>query len=148
MNRYHTPKPDDEDALLNGSLSEADADEASFANSDELRLARIDEYQHDSLRKIDSGEACLGGFNGGLMKIALRTEQAILKAIETAGDNILETPAIQRAMATHLSLTRQVDRVFNLQARLAESRRQAESAKSERRLSAGQRRVTANNRLR
>lgn len=95
-----------------------------------MRLARIDEYQHESLHKQDSLEACLGGINGGLMRIAVLHEQAILKAIEMAEDNILEMPPLQRAMGTHLSLTRQVDRFFNLEARLAESQLQAENAKS------------------
>jgi hypothetical protein len=82
------------------------------------------------------------------MKLVVKYEQAILESIEATEGSILEMPTLQRAMATHLSLTRQVDRYANLEARLAELRQQGETAKFQRRLGAGERAVAGNNRPR
>lgn len=129
MKRFHTSESKEADAFLNGSISEPEQDESSSASDVELRLARIDEYEQDALNKEDPLAACVGALNAGLLRIGLRNEQAIHKAIEDDVGNIMDRPQLQRAIGTHLGLTRQVDRFANLEARLAEAQMQAESAK-------------------
>jgi hypothetical protein len=138
MYRSNTHEYEEADALLNGSLSEAELDEPALGDND-LRLARIDEYQQQSLRKADPLEACLGATNAGLLQIGLRYEQAIIQTLEAAETNILDSLPLQKAMNTHLGITRQVDRFANVAARLSESERQADEGRSQRRLAALQR---------
>ena len=138
MYRANTNQYHEDDALLNDSLSEAELDEPTLGD-DEMRLARIDEYQQQSLRKADPLEACLGGLNSGLLRVGFRYEQAIIKALDAPETNILDSPPLQKAMNTHLGITRQVDRFANLEARLNEDDRHAEQGRSQRRLAALQR---------
>lgn len=131
MTSFNTDESDASDALLDGSLSDAESDEAF--TDEALRLARIDEYRHEALQEDDSLESSLGGFMGGLMKISVRYEQNMIKGLELHAGPIHDSPELNRSANTYLNLLRQIDRFANLKARLAENRERAAIIKSQRR---------------
>ena len=110
MNRYHASDYEDDDALLNASLSEAEPDDRPLAGDDELRSTRIAEYLHEALRKDDPLRANLGALNAGLIGFASQSEAALKNSLHAGGGNVLENPHIQKAMGVHLILLRQIDR--------------------------------------
>jgi alanine racemase len=138
MNPVHPVESAEADVAINDRLCEDDPDEAAL-DDDELRLVRILDLQREALRKEDSLEACLGAHNSGLLRIGLRYEEAIQKALDAAKGNLHQILQVQPAMNTHLSISRQVDRFANLEARLAELRLQAEYDKSQAKSAALQR---------
>jgi hypothetical protein len=117
MSLNHVDDYEEDDALLNASLSEAETDNMPL-DDDELRLARIAEYLHEALRKDDPLRANLGAFNAGLMEIALKHEAAVKNSLNAAAGNILENPHLQRGLSVHANLLRQMDRNVNLDIRL------------------------------
>ena len=136
MNPNYANEIEEADAMLNESLSEADPEGIPTMGDDELRRARIAEYRHEALRKEDSLRANLGAINAGLLEIALEHEIAVRKALQSGAGNMLESPYFQRAISTHLNITRQVDRFANVDVRFEAAEQQAENAKAQRRLPA------------
>ena len=67
MNRRHEDDYDDEDTMLNDSISELDPDGPSLADDDEMQSARIKEFRHDALRHDNPLRANLGAVTAGLL---------------------------------------------------------------------------------
>jgi hypothetical protein len=91
------------------------------------RLARIAEYEQQSLQNEDPLEGCLGAQNVELMRIALPIEEAIKNMINKANGDLNEILKWKPGFDIYAALIRQVDRFANLELRLAESNRQAET---------------------
>jgi hypothetical protein len=130
MNSNNAAQYDEADDVFSNSMSDAEPDDMSSADDDDLRLTRIAEYGHEALRKDDALRANLAALNAGLLEIAFRSEIAVKNSIQSAGVNILKNPDVQRALRTHLIIARQVDRYANLDVRLEEAEQRAENAKS------------------
>jgi hypothetical protein len=127
MNRCHEDDYDDEDAMLNDSISEGDPDGMSLADDDELDLSRIEEFRHAALRQDDPLRAVLGARNAGLLKIASHYEAVIANALQSAKGSILESPHFHRAITVQLNIVRQADRLANLDLRMEEGEREADN---------------------
>jgi len=119
-----TPQSQAADQALNDCLSDAPADEQLDAATPDIRLARILDYQAQSLAKPDPLEACLGSSNGSLMEIGCRLAEVINAGM--VGLDMAKLPQVQPALDTYLRVLRQVDRFAQLEAKFTESRRQAE----------------------
>jgi hypothetical protein len=132
MKSFHTNESRAADALLNGSLSETDEDDAAFSD-EALRSARIDEYQQQSLHADDPLEASLGALTGGLLRFAQCYERTSTELLDSTSGAIHGSPELQRAMNTYLNLARQTERNVNLMNRLAEDRRHGANIKPQRR---------------
>ena len=138
MNPVHTHESLAADVALNDRLSEDDPDDAAF-DDDEFASRWISDLQRESLGKEELARGLPGAHNSGLLRIGLRYEAAIHKALDAAKGNLHQILQVQPAMNTHLSISRQVDRFANLEARLAELRLQAEYDKSQAKSAALQR---------
>ena len=135
MSPNHMDDYEEDGALFNASLSEAEPDDMPLADN-ELRSTRIAEYLHEALRKDDPLRANLGAFNAGLMEIGLKYETALKNSLNGAAGNLLENPQLHRAMIVYQNLMRQMDRNVNLDIRLDGSKQQADKAKFSRRSAA------------
>lgn len=133
MTSFSTSESVAAEALLDANLSDLEGEDASPDDGEVLRLARIEEFQQDSLRVDDPLESSLEGVAGGLLKLALVYEQNITKLLELTGGAIYDSPELQRLMSTYLNILRQLDRIVNLAARLAENRQRLANFKSQRR---------------
>jgi hypothetical protein len=127
MNIHQTPQSKAADHELNACLSNAAPDEPLKEVTTDLRLARILDYEAESLAKPVALEACVGLSNGTLMQIGCRLADVINAT--TAGLNIENFSRVQPMMDTYLRVMRQVDRYSHLAAELTESRRKAEEKK-------------------
>jgi hypothetical protein len=132
LKSFHTNESRASDALLNGSLSETNEDDAVLSD-EALRLARIDEYQQQSLHADDPLEASLGALTGGLLRFAQCYERTSAELLDSTSGAIHGSTELQRAMSTYLNIARQAERNVNLMTRLAEDRRQSANSKSQRR---------------
>jgi len=122
----------DDDGILNESISEVDLDATSL-DEDELRLMRIAEQRRAALRGDDPRRANIGALNTGLLEIAFHSETVVKTLLSTQG-NSLEPYQVQQALRIHLSITREVGRFANLEARFDEVAQEAENAKAQRRV--------------
>jgi hypothetical protein len=136
MDPFHTEENVDD--KLNDSLSEAESEDASLADEDEMALALIQEYRQQSSRKENPLQAVLATVNCGLMELAHHSGKALKNACRSAGGDFLATSHGQRAMNHHLSLTRQVRCYGDLDMRLEEAKKQEENAQAQRRMAAMQ----------
>jgi hypothetical protein len=124
------------DAMFNHGLSDAEPDDSSLAGDDELRLAGIEEYRQESRRIENKLQANMATINAGLFHLAFLSEKALINASQSAPDNFLATSHGQRALTSHLCITRQAERFANFDARLEEAKKRDENAKTQRRMSA------------
>jgi hypothetical protein len=127
MNIHQTPQSTAADRELNACLTNAALDEPLNEVTPDLRLARILDYEAESLAKPVALEACVGLSNGMLMQMGCRLADVINAATE--GLNIENFSRVQPMMDTYLRVMRQVDRYSHLEAELTESRRKAEETK-------------------
>ena len=133
MESFHAGQSRASDELLDASLSENDVDDTVLSD-EALRLARISEYQHESLHDDDPLVASLGALTGGILKFAQRYEQGCVKLLEDSATH--DSPELQRAMETFSKLSRQAERNVNLMTRLAEDQGRGANIKSQRRQAA------------
>src|SRR4051794_34918110 len=104
----------------------------SFADSDDiLELARIQEYQQQSLRDQDPLAATLGRITGGMAEIVLQQDRALKAAISDGRD--LGKSEVRAGMGNYLALTRQLERNVGLTTRYVESRLEKSSRSTRRR---------------
>jgi hypothetical protein len=83
------------------------------------RMRKIQEYQVESLANVDPLRANLGAEAGNLMRMGLRLEQVIDKALSKSTDAPRELKRLAAVMDTYLKVTRQWDRLVQLDTRLA-----------------------------
>ena len=135
MKSFHTSESRASDELLNGSLSESDADDAVLSD-EALRLARIDEYGHEALHSDDPEVANFGAITGGIFRLIQHYEKATFKLLGETRSDSHDSPELDRAVSILLNLTRQAERNANLITRLNNARQQGEYINSQRRQSA------------
>jgi hypothetical protein len=127
MNFNESPEYKVTDHELNACLSNAAPDEVLDEVMPDLRVARILDYEAESLAKPVALEACIGSSNGTLMQIGCRLAEVINEAM--VGLKIENFARVQPVMDAYLRCMRQVDRYSHLEAALTESRRKAEEVK-------------------
>lgn len=118
-------QPDQTGAVtaLEPSGERAVAEASRPTNSHDARLSRVLDYQASSLQKDDPLEANLGSINSGLMRVALWLDETIEQAMVSGPPNVERLSRILPAIDTHLRVTRQVDRIANIELRAAEARK-------------------------
>jgi hypothetical protein len=109
------------------------ASEASSTGSatDGAFLARAEQWREEALRHPDDRQACIGAVNSGVARILHAHQTAIEGSIKSCKKNPLEEPSIQRAIPAHTGLLRQWHSMMSLQARLEQTRRDAEKLEIE-----------------
>ena len=131
---YKNPFEADAEEQLNKSLNEAvttaKLDEEQLLITREIRLGRALDYQSDALRKDDPLEACIGGLNAGLIRVACYLEDAVEQSLAKEPATIEKIRQLGPALDAYMRLTRQVERFAQVEARLAEGRKEAENVKS------------------
>lgn len=108
----------------------ATADEPLSSISDELRHARILDFQTESLAGPDSLRASLGALTGGLLEIGRRLEARIIASLDASPATMEELRRIKPALDSLLQVARQSDRFAQLEVRLTAEERHADLAKS------------------
>ena len=96
----------------------------------ELRMQRIQEYQIASLSNTDPLRANLGAEAGNLMRMGLRLEEAIETSLAKSTDVLQEAKGVSAAMETYLKITRQWDRLLQLDNRIADGERHGRRRRS------------------
>jgi hypothetical protein len=86
----------------------------------DLRMQRIQEYLVQSLSNANPLRANLGGEAGNLMRMGLRLEQAIDKSLARSTDVLQQAKGLSAAMEIYLKITRQWDRLLQLDNRIAD----------------------------
>jgi hypothetical protein len=119
------------DRELNDYLSDTAGDEELIEATPDLRLARILDYEATSLTKPDSLEACVGASNSDLMKIGFHLSTMINPALENL--DITNLNQLLPVLDTQLRVARQIERLAQFEARLAETREKAQAAGSSQR---------------
>lgn len=101
------------DALPQGSEQLV---ESAVSPIENLRSARIDDYQREALAHGDALEASLGAANGGLLRMGLRLERFVETALEMhdRGGRPEGISRLLPALDAHLKVMRQVDRFAQL----------------------------------
>lgn len=97
----------------------------------DLRLERIREYQAQSLTNADPLHANIGAASGSLMQMGFRLEQAIEASLAESTDVLQQTKRLSDAMDTYLRITRQWDRLVQLNKRMAEGERRGQRQRHE-----------------
>ncbi|MEO7403005.1 MAG: hypothetical protein ABIU95_04985 [Burkholderiales bacterium] len=102
---------DDEDPQAAGG----DEDETATENI-AMRLARIDEYDGESLHHEDPLTAALGSVVANMLRLSTHCEQVINAALQK-NPQLYETPTLQKAFNHQLNLAREVHRTVSFIAR-------------------------------
>jgi len=89
----------------------------------DLRMQKIQEYLVQSLSNADPLRANLGAGASSLMRMGLRLEQAIDTSLAKSTDVLQQAKGLSAAMETYLKITRQWDRLLQLDSRIAEDER-------------------------
>ena len=89
----------------------------------DLRMQKIREYQIQSLSNADPLCANLGAEAGNLMRMGLRLGQAIDTCLAKSTDVPQQAKELSAIMETYLKVTRQWDRLVQLEDRITEGER-------------------------
>ena len=89
----------------------------------EARLKRVIDYQADALKKENSLEAVLGTINAGLMGVTIRMEEFIEQALAANPKTIDRVHRLLPGIQIYLQATRQIDRLTQVELRVAASRK-------------------------
>lgn len=85
----------------------------------EDRLKRVLDYQEDVLKRKNHLEAVLGTVNAGLMNIAIHLDEVIELSLSTNAKTIDNVQKLLPAMQVYLQTTRQIDRLAQVDLRVA-----------------------------
>ena len=89
----------------------------------DLRMRRIQEYLVESLSNPDPLRANVRAEAGNLMRMGLHLQQAIERSLASSTDVLRQAKGLSDAIETYLKLTRQWDRLLQLDNRIAEAER-------------------------
>ncbi len=103
------------------STRPAQADPAT-PDLSKLRLEKIREYLVDSLQQTDTLQANLGATSSDLMLMGYRLKEAIEIAFADASNPIGRFEQLMPAVEGYLKVTRQIDRLAQLDLRLTDAR--------------------------
>ncbi len=85
----------------------------------ESRLRRVLDYQADVLKKENHFEAALGTVNAGLMGVTVQMDEFIEQALGAKPKTIDRVLKLLPAIQTYLQATRQIDRLAQVELRVA-----------------------------
>ena len=97
----------------------------------ETRLKRVLDYQADVLKKESHLEAVLGTVNAGLMGVTIRMDEFIEQALAANPKTIDRVEKLLPSIQTYLQATRQIDRLTQVESRVAASRESKLAAKAD-----------------
>jgi hypothetical protein len=132
MNRDHTDQYRKTDSM-HESISDGGIDAAVDR---QLRSRRIAEYKLESLQGDDLLRANMGAAHADLLEITELHGKALIKSMRVAKGDMIENPHLQRAISTHVNLTRQAGRLANFELGERKKKQVAETAKAEGRMMA------------
>ena len=89
----------------------------------ETRLKRVLDYQVDVLKKESHLEAALGTVTAGLMTVAIQMDEFIEQALAVSPKTIDRVQKLLPSIQTYLQATRQIDRLAQVELRVAASRK-------------------------
>ena len=89
----------------------------------EARLDRVLDYQVEVLKKEDNLAAALGTVNAGLMVVTIQMEEFIRRAFAGNPKRIDRVQKLLPCVQTYLQATRQVDRLAQVELRVAAYRK-------------------------
>ena len=113
-----------------GELKAAQPD-MQVSQYQENRLKRILDYQADVLKKENHLEAALGTVNAGLMGVTVQMDEFIEQALGAKPKTIDRVQKLLPAIQTYLQATRQVDRLAQVELRVAGSRKGKSASKDD-----------------
>ena len=116
----NTPKMSQDDLAAPQQDAVSEKDSAQAAEISELRLAKIRQYQNDSLQQPDALQANLGAVSSDLMLLAYRLHETINRSLAGSSNRLERFAKLSRAIETYLKITRQIDRLANLDRLLSE----------------------------
>lgn len=87
-----------------------------------LRLEKIHAYLVESLEQADTLQANLGATTSDLMLMGFRLKEAIEKAMADAATPLAQFEQLMPAIEGYLKVTRQIDRLAQLDRRVTDAR--------------------------
>lgn len=96
--------------------------ERTLTELPEARMERITAYQASALNKDHDLEANLGSIAAGLMRIAVRVDEALERSMTAGTVTVERLQRLLPAIEVHLRVTRQIDRFAHLEQQIAQSR--------------------------
>ena len=96
-----------------------------------VRLKRVLDYQEDILKRKNHIEAVLGTVNAGLMNIAIHMDEVIELTLSTNPKTIDNVQKLLPAMQVYLQTTRQIDRLAQVELRVAANVKDKATEKAE-----------------
>lgn len=93
----------------------------------EARLKRVLDYQADVLKKESHLEAALGTINAGLMGVTVQMDEFIEQALAASPKTIDRVQKLLPSIQTYLQATRQIDRLAQVELKVAASRKNKSS---------------------
>ena len=97
----------------------------------ENRLKRVLDYQAEVLTKESHLEAVLGTINAGLMGVTIRMDEFIERVLAANPKTIDRVQKLLPSIQTYLQVTRQIDRLTQVELKVAASRKSKSAAKAD-----------------
>jgi len=95
------------------------------------RLRRVLDYQADVLKKENHLEAVLGTVNAGLMGVTIQMDEFIEQALGAKPKTIDRVQKLLPSIQVYLQATRQIDRLAQVELRVAASRKGKSAGKED-----------------
>ncbi|MBC8875701.1 MAG: hypothetical protein H8E44_40255 [Planctomycetes bacterium] len=123
----------EETATAEVAPTDLDAEQAGAKVSQyqENRLRRILDYQAAVLQKKDHLEAVLGTVNAGLMGVTIQMDEFIEGALAASPKTAERVQKLLPSIQTYLQATRQIDRLAQVELRVAAARKGKSTGKDD-----------------
>lgn len=123
----------EETATAEVAPTELDAEQAGAQVSQyqENRLRRVLDYQAAVLQKKDHLEAVLGTVNAGLVGVTIQLDEFIEGALAASPKTVERVQKLLPSIQTYLQATRQIDRLTQVELRIAASRKGKSASKDD-----------------
>jgi len=102
------------------------------SHDQEARLKAVLDYQADVLKKENCLETALGTINAGLMGVTVQMDEFIEQALAANPKTVDRVQKLLPSIQTYLQATRQVDRLAQVELRVAASRKRKSADKDDR----------------
>ena len=101
------------------------------SNDQETRLKAVLDYQADVLNKENRLEAALGTVNAGLMGVTIQMDEFIEGALAASPKTVERVQKLLPSIQTYLQATRQIDRLAQVELRVAAARKGKSAGKDD-----------------